>query len=168
MERRYGATKRDDVLIQIGRNRWELVYGFGTDGVRSWSYRERFSRKPSIDDIKSIITEQINSNTEEKITSGFKWNDIPVWLSLENQLNYLSAYTTAKSKYEYQPYQFKFGSEENPVYYEFATFEELENFYKAFNTYIKNCVSDGWREKNNLNLDKIRVIEYNRSENGCN
>lgn len=31
MEKRYGAVGRQDGLYKIGRNKWELIYGFGKD-----------------------------------------------------------------------------------------------------------------------------------------
>lgn len=65
MDKRYGASQRNDCLMRIGRNKWELIYGYGSDGNMGWNWRKRFPYKPTFDEIKSIVTEQINANTEE-------------------------------------------------------------------------------------------------------
>ena len=129
MEKRYGATERHDRLMKIGRNKWELIYGYGTDGVSGWTYRERFTRKPTQDEIKEIIIAQINRNVEEKILCGLVWKDMPIWLSTENQFNYKAAYDLAvQTGGQSLPVKFKFGTDEQPVYHTFTTLEELQEF----------------------------------------
>ena len=51
--------------------------------------------KPTIDDIKKIITASINQEVDNEIYSGFVWNGYSVWLSTENQFNYKAAYDLA-------------------------------------------------------------------------
>lgn len=158
MEKRYGATRRNDCLMQIGRSKWELIYGYDTDGVSGWTYRERFSRKPTLDEIKAIIIAQINSNTEEKILSGFTWNDTPIWLSSENQYNYKAAYDLAVQNGESSlPVKFKFGTDENPVYHTFDNLEELSSFYTSAVAYIQQTLAAGWDEKDNVDWTKFTL-----------
>ena len=38
----------------------------------------------SLQDIKTAILDDINTNTDEKILTGFVWNNINIWLSTEN------------------------------------------------------------------------------------
>ena len=58
MNKIYGATERQDGLYKIGRNKWELIYGFGKDSEDEevgYNYRERFDYKPAADEIKAVV-----------------------------------------------------------------------------------------------------------------
>ena len=153
MEKRYGATERHDRLMKIGRNKWELIYGYGTDGVSGWTYRERFTRKPTPDEIKEIIIAQINRNVEEKILCGLVWKDMPIWLSTENQFNYKAAYDLAvQTGGQSLPVKFKFGTDEQPVYHTFTTLDDLQEFYMTSLAFVQQVLDEGWQEKDNLDL----------------
>ena len=153
MDKRYGAQQRNDCLIKIGRNKWELVYGFDTDGVSGWTYRERFNHKPTIEEIKDTIITQINRNVDEKILCGLVWKNMPIWLSTENQFNYKAAYDLAvQTNGESLPVKFKFGTNETPVYHTFNNLEELQEFYITSITFVQQVLNDGWNEKDNLDL----------------
>lgn len=153
MEKRYGATERNDRLMKIGRNKWELIYGYGTDGVSGWTYRERFTRKPTMEEIKEIIIAQINRNVEEKILCGLVWKEMPIWLSTENQFNYKAAYDLAvQTNGQSLPVKFKFGTDEAPVYHTFTTLEELQEFYMTSLAFVQQVLDDGWQEKDTLDL----------------
>ena len=57
MKKIYGATERQDGLYKIGRNKWELIYGFGKDSEKAetgYNYRERYSHKPTPDEVKAV------------------------------------------------------------------------------------------------------------------
>lgn len=153
MEKRYGATERNDRLMKIGRNKWELIYGYDTDGTSGWTYRERFTHKPTLEEIKDIIIAQINRNVEEKILCGLVWKDMPIWLSTENQFNYKAAYDYARDTAgESLPVKFKFGTDEEPVYYTFTTFDELQEFYMTSLQFVQKVLDEGWQEKDSLDL----------------
>lgn len=153
MDKRYGAQQRSDCLIKIGRNKWELIYGFDTDGVSGWTYRERFNHKPTIEEIRDIIIAQINRNVENKILCGLVWKDMPIWLSAENQFNYKAAYDLAvQTNGTSLPVKFKFGTDETPVYHTFNNLEELHEFYISSISFIQQVLNDGWNEKDNLDL----------------
>ena len=153
MEKRYGATERSDRLMKIGRNKWELIYGYGTDGVSGWTYRERFEYKPTLEEIKEIIIAQVNRNVEEKILCGLMWRDMPIWLSTENQFNYKAAYDLAvQTSGQSLPVKFKFGTDEAPVYYTFTTLEELQEFFMTSLAFVQRVLDEGWQEKDNLDL----------------
>ena len=139
--------------MQIGRNKWELIYGYGTDGVSGWTYRERFEYKPTLEEIKEIIIAQVNRNVEEKILCGLMWRDMPIWLSTENQFNYKAAYDLAvQTGGQSLPVKFKFGTDEAPVYYTFTTLEELQEFFMTSLAFVQQVLDEGWQEKDNLDL----------------
>lgn len=152
MEKRYGATERNDCLMQIGRSKWELIYGFDTDGVSGWTYRQRFTHKPTLDEIKETIIAQINKNIDEKILCGLTWKDTPIWLSTENQFNYKAAYDLAvQTAGASLPVTFKFGTDDEPVYHTFENLDELQEFYTSVITHVQQTLADGWKEKDNIN-----------------
>lgn len=158
MEKRYGATERDDRLMQIGRQKWELIYGYGTDGTMGWNWRQRYTRKPTMEEIRTTVTEQINRNVDEKILCGMTYNGKQVWLSTENQLNYKTAHDMAvQTEGKTLPVRFKFGTEDNPQYHTFETVEELEQFYAAMVEHIQTALTEGWSEKDNMDWDKFKT-----------
>ncbi len=153
MEKRYGATERKDGLMQIGRNKWELTYGYGTDGVSGWNWRKRFTRKPTLDEIKTIIIAQINKRVDEDILNGFKWNGVPVYLSTENQFNFKAAYDMAEmSQGASLPVKFKLGEDEEgkPMYHEFTTLDDFRDFYSKAMAHVNQTLNDGWTEKDGV------------------
>lgn len=151
MEKRYGATERHDRLMQIGRNTWELIYGYGTDGENGWTWRERYSRKPTLEEIKATIIAQINANTDERILSGMTWRGAAVWLSTENQFNYKAAYDLAvQTAGATLPVTFKLGTDDEPQYHTFESLDELQEFYTAALAHVQKSLSDGWTEKDGM------------------
>ncbi len=109
---------------------------------------EVFDHCPTLDEIKHIITTWYNLQTGQKIVSGFKFKDMPVWLSSENQFNYKAAFDLAvQTKGQNLPVTFKFGTDEQPVYHEFTTVAELTEFYTAAMKFVQDTLSEGWKEK---------------------
>lgn len=114
--------------------------------------------KPTLSEVKNIVLKGYNSIVDEKILSGFKWNDISVWLSTENQFNYKAAYDLAfQTNGASLPTVFKFGTNENPIYYKFDTLDELQDFYIKAMTYINEQLAIGWAKK-----DSIDWSEYEK------
>ena len=151
MEKIYGAKERQDGLYSIGRNKWELFYGFGKDNPddeSGYNWRQKFRQKPSLADIRAIIKETINNETDRKILEGFVWKGMPVWLSTENQFNYKAAYDLAvQTNGATLPVRFKFGTDAVPVYYTFESIEDFSNFYTLAMVHINTVLNEGWAEK---------------------
>lgn len=151
MEKIYGAKERQDGLYSIGRNKWELFYGFGKDNPddeSGYNWRQKFKQKPSLADIRAIIKETINNETDRKILEGFVWKGMPVWLSTENQFNYKAAYDLAvQTNGASLPVRFKFGTDAVPVYYNFESLEDFADFYTQAMVHINMVLNEGWAEK---------------------
>lgn len=151
MEKIYGAKERQDGLYSIGRNKWELFYGFGKDNPddeSGYNWRQKFKQKPSLADIRAIIKETINNETDRKILEGFVWKGMPVWLSTENQFNYKAAYDLAvQTNGATLPVRFKFGTDAVPVYYNFESLEDFADFYTQAMVHINTVLNEGWAEK---------------------
>lgn len=114
--------------------------------------------KPSIEYIKSLIIGWYNKQIDDKILSGFVWNNIPVWLSSENQFNYKAAYDLAvQTQGATLPVTFKFGDTFDPVYYTFNSIEEFTTFYMSAISYINTCLAEGWTKKDNINWESYKI-----------
>ena len=138
------------------RVRWDIQPETGEDADKQLvSYYETeivMLRKPNINDIKQAVLEGVNRMIDEKIISGFVWNDMPVWLSSENQFNYKAAYDlSVQTGGQTLPVLFKFGDTENPIYHQFTTHEELSDFYLKVMKFINDTLSGGWDMKDSIN-----------------
>jgi len=140
--------------------RWDYVETEEESGdpiIATWTF-EKFSSLPSIEYIKSMINNYYNDIINEQILSGFEWNGHKVWLSIENQTNYKNALDLAvQTSGDSLPVIFRFGSLENPEYYEFKTVDELKEFWIACNNYIQKCVNDGWKIKDSIDWSQYEI-----------
>lgn len=109
---------------------------------------EEFDHKPTLDEVKEIILKSHNDEIDQKILSGFVWNEMPIWLSKENQFNYKAGYDLAvQTDGASLPVTFKFGTTDNPVYYTFEDLATLKDFFMKAMTYINTTLEAGWQEK---------------------
>ena len=155
MEKIYGATGRNDGIQQVGRRRWEVFYGFGKDGDTGYNYRQTLEYKPTVNEVKQLIIDTIDANTDEKILNGFVWKGVKVYLSQENQTNFKAAYDlNVQSNGSMLPIKFKIGEDENgnAVYHTFEDMEDFSDFYVSAVAYINQCLNEGWEEKDSLNM----------------
>lgn len=159
MEKIYGATGRQDGLYKIGRNKWELIFGFGKDSEQEqtgWNYRQRFSSRPSLDEIKAIISAQIDADTDENILHGFVWNGLPVKLDTENQTNILGILVNLPLGGDSLfPMTFKLGdhADGTPAFHEFANAQEFAEFAKQATAHKQNAYAKGWTEKSSIDWE---------------
>ena len=58
---------------------------------------ETFDHLPALAEIKAVINEWYNRKITDTIESGYVWNGLKVWLSMENQMNYKTAYDLAQT-----------------------------------------------------------------------
>lgn len=138
-----------------------ISYGYQEepDGVKAtwieiYIYKKQISQI-SLADVKKAIIDDINARTDEKILVGFVWNGKPVYLSKENQENYLGALTAAQlTDGENLPIKFKLGEDENglPVYHTFTAVNTLKQFYLAGVAYINQVLNEGWVEKDGIDF----------------
>lgn len=162
MEKIYGTDRRQDGLYRIGFEKYQLIYGFGEDGNGGWNWRQTFHHRPTVEEIKETIISLINTETDKKILSGFKWNGKPVWLSNENQMNFKAAYDlTLQTEGATLPIKFKLGEDENgePVYHTFTKLDSFSDFYMKAFTYINTVLNEGWKEKDNVDWDSFIVAD---------
>lgn len=145
--------------VSPARNRWRIRWDVQEREDGSASYMEEgFIGKPGPDTIKSVITGWYNDQTDREILSGFVYEDMPVWLSSENQFNYKAAYDLAvQTGGAMLPVTFKFGTNEEPQYRTFENLEELTDFYTKAMKHIQDTLADGWRKKDAFDPEDYRV-----------
>ena len=152
MEKIYGSPIRQDGLMKVGRNRWDLFYGFGKDDDNEvgWNWRKTFNHQPTLEEGKDTIITQINSNAQKAILEGYEWNGHQVWLSDENQRNYTLAYGLVKDGVLKSMPTIKLGSDTNPLLYTFKDADELISFTLGVQTHIQGCLEAAWKEKEEI------------------
>ena len=158
------GKKNEFSLIRIEGTRTTVCYGKqDVDKVNAtWEEVYLYHKQHGsigFNDVKESIIGDINRRTDEKIVSGFVWtpegeeDPIPVWLSVENQFNFKSAYDLAVQKQGATlPVTFKMGEDEegNPIYHTFATMEDADDFYVKAVAFVNQCLTDGWAEKDGI------------------
>ena len=144
---KYCGTVADFQPVSEDQSRVVVMYGLTptTGDMAEW-YQLSFYKKqgrPSFEQVKAAIIADINERVKAKIIGGFVWNEKPVWLSEENQMNFAQAVV---------PATFKIGEDANgdPIYQEFATKTELKAFVEACVQWKQQCLSDGWAEKDGM------------------
>ena len=136
------------------RNKWRMRWDVQEKGDGSASYmEEEFDHKPSEDEIRNLILSWYNARIDERIISGFIYEGDPIWLSSENQFNYKAAFDLATmTGGATLPVTFKFGTDDNPVYREFETLEDLTDFYTKAMEYVQNTLLKGWSLEDSINF----------------
>ena len=147
MNNKYCGNVSDFAPVSEDQSRVVVMYGLNpTEGEMAEWYQLDFYRKqgkPTFEQAKAAIIADINERVKAKIIGGFVWNDKPVWLSEENQMNFAQAVV---------PATFKIGEQADgtPIYQEFATKTELKNFVEACVAHKQQCLTDGWAEKDGI------------------
>ena len=135
------------------RVRWDVQEIAEQDAAVSFMEAD-FDHKPTLDEIKSVVTDWYNGQIDRKILSGFTYEGTPVWLSMENQMNIKAAYDLAvQNDGAGLPVRFKFGTDTEPVYKEFADVDTFKAFYLSAVAYVQQCYMAGWQEKDSINWE---------------
>lgn len=150
MDKIYGTSVRQDGLQQVGRKNFTLFYGLYTDEQGStYEYRYSFDHRPTWNEVKEVLIEAINEHTQEVITNGFVWNDQRVWLSEENQRNFIMLEKLTSEEY---PLTVKINEDTDgsPNYYTFVNEEEFVAFSRLCFQHVIDTLRTGWNEKDSL------------------
>lgn len=142
------------------KNKWRLRWDIQPkeDNGNIVTYmEEEFDHRPTDEEIKSLVIGWHNEQIDNAILMGMTYNGIQVWLSQENQFNYKAAYDLAvQTGGKTLPVIFKFGTDEKPVYKQFATLNELSDFYNQAMIYIQSTLAKGWKDKDSIDFTKYR------------
>lgn len=151
-----GAEKRQDQVIKIGVKNYLLIFGYGIDeDGNGYNMRKNYDHKPTKTELKEDITQLIDGITDSKILQGFRWNEVSVYLSTENQMNFKAAFDlNMQTGGLMLPVKFKLGedTEGNAVYHTFENMDDFTDFYTSAVSYINQCLNEGWAEKDSLDM----------------
>lgn len=160
------GKQTDFAPIREDASRVIISYGYEAEDEENASWIEIYFYKKQISqislaDVKNAIIADINERTDEKILTGFVWNGKPVYLSKENQENYLGALTAAQlTDGASLPIKFKLGedSEGKAVYHTFNSVNTLKQFYLEGVAYINQTLNDGWQEKDAIDFEPYETF----------
>lgn len=131
-------------------NRYKVRWDIKKDGEAASWIEHNFDHRPTLAEIRAVVLQWYNAEIDRKILSGFVWRDMSVWLSSENQFNYKAAFdlaTQMQGENGTLPVTFKFGTDEEPVYFEFVDMETFTDFYIQSIAYRNSVLTAGWAEK---------------------
>ena len=147
MAKMYGPK---ECYAPIRENATQVIISYDkvADGKKNAYWHEVYFNKnrnanPSLDQIKEAVLADINQRVKAKIIGGFVWTGINVWLSTENQMNFVQAIA---------PVTLKIGENEEgeAVYQQFDTQEELKAFADACILWRQQCLQEGWQKKDSI------------------
>lgn len=160
----FGMTERF-ALIDTTGNRTVVNYGKEeVDEINStWhevSFSKAHSEKPSIEQIKNAIIEDINADIKAKILNGFEYmiqhgqqegTVVNLWLSDANQKDF-SDLDSSSDSLDF-PVRYKVGEKDgNEVFEYFQDKEEIHDFCCMITKFIHQCQEDGWDQKGNFDF----------------
>ena len=147
MQNKYSGNVSDFQPVVEDASRVVISYGLKElgDGKAEW-YEVVFYKKqgkPRLEQVKAAVIADINERITAQIVGGMTFEGKPVWLSIENQINF----TTATA-----PCRLKIGEEEDgtPVYHDFETKAALKAFNDACLAWKNECLEAGRAEKEGI------------------
>ena len=147
---------KDYKPIKYINNNYILSWGLTKHGgdLYTWNYTI-LPLKPSIEEVKNIINSYYNKITKNNIEKNFKWNEMNISLSLENQIDYKLLYdTTVLLKGTNLPEKVKFKIGKENIYYSFETIEDMKEFIIAMNEHIRKYLNKGYEMKESVNYEE--------------
>ena len=141
---KYCGNVSDYAPVSEDQSRVVIMYGLNpTEGENAEWYQLDFYKKqgkPTFEAAKAAIIADINARITEQIVGGMTFEGKPVWLSIENQINF----TTATA-----PCRLKIGEEADgtPVYHDFETKAQLKAFNDACLAWKNEQLEAGRAEK---------------------
>ena len=165
MNNKYCGTSEDFAPVKEDRSRVVISYGLITDGDKAEWFEITFYKKqgkPTFEAAKAAIIADINERITQKIIGGMIFEEKPVWLSIENQINFSQAAA---------PCRLKIGEEADgtPVYHEFDSKASLKAFNDACIAWKNECLEAGRAEKEGIDWTPYAealspVTEGNKAE----
>lgn len=114
--------------------------------------------------MRKLVADWYDPEIKNKIINGFVWISfnqevIPVYLSVENQINFKSAYDLAVQKQGATlPVRLKMGENNGvPIYHTFSTMEEADDFYTKVVNHIEQTRAEGWAKKDNFDWSLYQI-----------
>ena len=147
MNNKYSGAVTDFQPVSEDQSRVVIMYGLNAKEVENaeWYQLDFYKKqgKPTFEQAKAAIIADINERITAQIVGGMTFENKPVWLSIENQINF----TTASA-----PCRLKIGEEADgtPVYHDFETKAALKAFNDACLAWKDQCLEAGRAEKESI------------------
>ena len=146
---KYCGSVADFKPVSEDHSRVVIMYGLietGNSKMEAEWYQLDFYKKqgkPSFEQVKTAVIADINERITAQIIGGMTFEGKPVWLSIENQINF----TTATA-----PCRLKIGEEQDgtPVYHDFETKAALKAFNDACLAWKNEQLETGRAEKEGI------------------
>lgn len=165
MQKVYGAPAAQDGIQQIGRNKFEIFFGFGKDNPSDetgYNWRHRFDHIPTLDEVREVIYAVIDAKVQESILQGLSFEGALVWLSADNQRTYsLTAMSVQGGAKDVLPVEVKLGTDEQPVWRTFDDAASYMEFFNAVTRHINAARAEGWEEKKSINWAAYELPQNN-------
>ena len=150
------GLKTDFAPMRNEGTRITICYGLKKVDGKIYEWHEIYLPKTqnanlSLDIVKTAILNDINARVKTAIISGFVWNEKPVWLSEENQLNFSQAVVPATLKIGEQ-------ADGTPIYETFDTKTDLKAFNEACTLWKQQCLSEGYSEKDAIDWTPYEAL----------
>lgn len=162
MEKIFGTTQRQDGLQRIGRDKWLLFFGlYETADGSTYEYRHTFTHKPTLDEIKQVINNQLSADADERKRNGFSWKGVPVRYDEEAERNITGiSVKIPRLGAAMFPLKFKLGDypDGSPAFYEFTDAEDFESFTDALLVFSQECYAQSWQEKASIDMDIFKEV----------
>lgn len=152
------TTLPEPKMVQRELHRYaiDIQYSDTTEDY-SWTSLD-YTYEVSLSQLKADIESYYNTQVQQRILSGFTYRDTPIWLSTENQQNYITAYTLGL-----EHLKVKGGTEYESKYFELTSKEEIAEFVKAMQIYIQECISWGWEKKDSVDYSVYGFNEHSNN-----
>lgn len=146
---KYCGIAEDFLHVSEDNSRIIVMYGMTeNEGKVEWYQLDFYKKagKPTFEQVKAAVIADINERITAKIIGGMTFEEKPVWLSIENQINFSQAAA---------PCRLKLGEEEDgtPVYHDFETKAALKAFNDACLAWKNECLEAGRAEKESIDWE---------------
>lgn len=157
--RNYSTGEPKNKLIRVAENKYILLYGsFEDENGDTYNLRKNYDHRPSIDEIRTDIEELINKDVQDRILTGFTYDGSTVWLSMENQSNYMAAVLDTSNRDGDISVTIRTGSADAPAYKTFSSRAELMAFYTQVVAHIQSCLREGWAMKDSIDYSVFEEV----------
>lgn len=130
MEKRYGATGPQNGLEKIGKSRWALFYGYGTDSEGAdvgYNWYKVYNHRPTPEEIKADIVGAIKRESDYQLRYGYKWNGLTVEYTEERKSDLTGIIVGMQGGFMQLPIELNLGSAEDgtPQVFTFTSAEQI-------------------------------------------
>ena len=151
---RQGEGSRDVAQIEClnpMKGKWRARFDITeTEDGATWVEHD-FDHRPTAEELRTLFCAWVDENVRRQIESGMTYEGSTVWLSQENQMNYMAACLANVKITGVINVTVRLGTTETPVYKTFRSLLSLLDFYRQVQQHIQNCLATGWAKKDGFN-----------------